>query len=101
MSLWLGILIASVAVYSWKLLGYVVPKTVLDNPKIAKVASLLTIALLAALTGVQMLTTGNAIEFDARIPALAIAALMLALRVPFIVMVAVAAGSAAIIRVLF
>jgi len=74
---------------------------VLDNPKIAKVASLLTIALLAALTGVQMLTTGNTIEFDARIPALAIAALMLALRVPFIVMVAVAAGSAAIIRVLF
>lgn len=101
MPLWLGIMIASVAVYSWKLLGYVVPKTVLDNPKIAKIASLLTIALLAALTGVQMLTSGSAIEFDARIPALAVAAGLLAFRVPFIVMVAVAAGVAAILRLLF
>ena len=101
MPLWLGIVIASVAVYSWKLLGYVVPKTVLDNPKIAKIASMLTIALLAALTGVQMLTSGSAIEFDARIPALAVAAVLLAFRVPFIVMVAVAAGVAALLRFLF
>lgn len=101
MPLWLGIVIASVAVYSWKLLGYVVPKTILDNPKIAKIASLLTIALLAALTGVQMLTSGSKIEFDARIPALAVAAGLLAFRVPFIVMVAVAAGVAALLRFLF
>ena len=101
MSLWLGIFIASIAVYSWKLLGYVVPKTVLANPKIAKVASLLTISLLAALTGVQMLTSGSKIEFDARIPALLVAAVLLAFRVPFIVMVAVAAGAAALIRLVF
>ncbi len=101
MPLWLGILIASVAVYSWKLLGYVVPKTVLDNPKVARVASLLTIALLAALAGVQTLTTGSAIEFDARIPALIVAAVLLAFRVPFIVMVAVAAGVAALLRLYF
>lgn len=101
MPLWLGIMIASVAVYSWKLLGYVVPKTVLDNPKIAKIAALLTIALLAALTGVQMLTSGSTIEFDARIPALVVAAVLLAFRVPFIVMVAAAAGVAALLRLLF
>ncbi|MEN9956871.1 MAG: hypothetical protein RIR46_479 [Actinomycetota bacterium] len=101
MSLWLGIFIASITVYSWKLLGYVVPKTVLDNPKIAKVASLLTIALLSALTGVQMLTSGNKIEFDGRIPALIVAVVLLALRVPFIVMVSVAAGAAALIRFVF
>jgi branched-subunit amino acid transport protein len=101
MPLWLGILIASVAVYSWKLLGYVVPKTVLDNPKVARIASLLTIALLAALAGVQTLTTGSTIEFDARIPALIVAAVLLAFRVPFIVMVAVAAGVAALLRLYF
>lgn len=101
MSLWFGLLIASVAVYSWKLLGSIVPKNVLDNPKISKTAGLLTIALLAALTGVQMLTDGDEVVFDARIPALAIAAILLALRVPFIVMVAVAAGAAALIRLFF
>lgn len=101
MSLWFGLLIASVAVYSWKLLGSIVPMNVLDNPKISKTAGLLTIALLAALTGVQMLTDGDEVVFDARIPALAIAAILLALRVPFIVMVAVAAGAAALIRLFF
>jgi hypothetical protein len=100
MSLWIGLLIASVAVYSWKFLGSIVPKTALDNPKVAKTAGLLTIALLAALTGVQMLTDGSEIVFDARIPALAIAAVLLALRVPFVVMVAVAAAAAGLIRLL-
>jgi hypothetical protein len=47
-----------------------------------------------------MLTDGNEVVFDARIPALAIAAVLLALRVPFIVMVAAAAAAAALIRLL-
>jgi hypothetical protein len=101
MSLWIGLLIASVAVYSWKLLGSIVPKNLLDNPKVAKIAGLLTIALLAALTGVQMLTDGNEVVFDARIPALGIAAVLLVFRVPFVVMVAVAAGGAALVRLFF
>lgn len=98
MPIWLAILLGSLAVYSWKILGFVVPNTVLDHPKISKIASLLTIALLSALTGVQMLTSGSEIEFDARIPALAVAAVLLLLRVPFVVMVAAAAAAAALIR---
>jgi branched-subunit amino acid transport protein len=98
MPIWLAILLGSLAVYSWKILGFVVPNTVLDHPRISKIASLLTIALLSALTGVQMLTSGSEIEFDARIPALAVAAVLLVLRVPFVVMVAAAAAAAALIR---
>jgi hypothetical protein len=101
MPIWLAILLGSLAVYSWKILGFVVPNTVLDHPKISKIASLLTIALLSALTGVQMLTSGSVIEFDARIPALAVAAGLLVLRVPFVVMVAAAAAVAALIRLFF
>ena len=101
MSIWLGILIGSAAVYSWKILGFIVPSTVLDNPKVAKIASLLTIALLSALTGVQMLTSGSKIEFDARVPALLVAAILLRFRVPFLAVVAIAAGVAALIRLLF
>ncbi len=101
MSIWLGILIGSAAVYSWKILGFIVPSTVLDNPKIAKIASLLTIALLSALTGVQMLTSGSKIEFDARVPALVVVAILLRFKVPFLAVVVIAAGVAALIRFLF
>ena len=98
MSLWLGILVGAVAVYSWKIFGYLVPHTVLDNPKISRIASLLTVALLSALTGVQMLTGGGEIQLDARIPALALAAVLLRFKAPFIVMVAAAAALATLIR---
>jgi branched-subunit amino acid transport protein len=101
MSLWVGILIASAAVYSWKLLGFLVPSSVLKHPTISRIANLLTVALLAALLGVQGLTAGGQIEFDARIPALGVAAILLYLRAPFVVMVAAAALVAALLRLFF
>ncbi|BDS50343.1 AzlD domain-containing protein [Rhodoluna lacicola] len=101
MTLWLGILIASAAVYSWKLLGFLVPSSVLNNPKISRIANLLTVALLAALLGVQGLTGSGEIQFDARIPALGLAAVLLYFRAPFVVMVAASAALAALIRLFF
>ena len=98
MSLWLAIILGSFAVYSWKILGYLVPTSVLDHPRVAKLASLLTVALLSALTGVQALTAASRISFDARVPALVVAALLLILRAPFIVVVACAAATAALLR---
>ena len=96
-----AILIASVLVFSWKILGYLVPQSVLNHPVVSRVASLLTVALLAALLGVQGLTGGGQITIDARIPALGVAAILLYLRAPFIVMVAAAAATAALIRLFF
>lgn len=101
MSLWLGILLASAAVYSWKILGFMVPSSVLRHPTISRIANLLTVALLAALLGVQGLTGGGEIEFDARIPALGVAAILLYFRAPFVVTVAAAAVVAAVLRMLF
>jgi branched-subunit amino acid transport protein len=101
MTLWLGILIASAAVYSWKLVGFLVPSSVLNNPKISRIANLLTVALLAALLGVQGLTGSGEIQFDARIPALGLAAVLLYFRAPFVVMVAASAALAALIRLFF
>jgi hypothetical protein len=101
MTLWIGILIASVAVYSWKILGYMVPSSVLNNPSISRIASLLTVALLSALLGVQGLTSGGEIVFDARIPALGVAAVLLYFRAPFVVMVAASALVAALFRLFF
>ncbi|MFM1983897.1 MAG: hypothetical protein RL723_332, partial [Actinomycetota bacterium] len=42
MDLWLGILLASAAVYSWKIFGYLVPSSVLNHPTISRIANLLT-----------------------------------------------------------
>lgn len=98
MSLWIGILIASVLVFSWKILGYMVPSSVLNHPTISRIASLLTVALLAALLGVQGIVADSQVIFDARVPALGVAAILLWLRAPFVVMVAAAALVAALIR---
>ena len=101
MSLWAGILIASILVYSWKILGYLVPNSVLNNPVVSRVAGLLTVALLAALLGVQGLTGSGQIQFDARVPAIAVAALLLYFKAPFVVMVAAAALVAGLLRLIF
>jgi len=53
MSLWSAILVSSALVYSWKLFGYLVPEKFVSNPKIKELAALLTVALLAALVGIQ------------------------------------------------
>jgi hypothetical protein len=98
MTLWTAILSASLLVFSWKILGYMVPQSVLRHPLASRVASLLTVALLAALLGVQGFTTGGEIVLDARGPALIVAAVLLYFRAPFIVMVVAASATAALIR---
>ena len=61
--------------------------------------SALPIALLAALVGVQTLTgEGGALVLDARVAAVGVALVALALRAPFIVVVLLAAGVAALLR---
>ena len=63
-------------------------------------ANLLTVALLAALVATQTIGHGVGVTVDARLPALAVAALLLALRAPFIVVVVAAALVAALLRLL-
>ncbi|BDI23019.1 AzlD domain-containing protein [Herbiconiux sp. L3-i23] len=100
MTLWQIVLLASIACLALKLLGYLVPASVLAKPATARTAELLTVALLAALIAVQTLGSGQAIEADARIPALGVAAILFALRVPFVLVVLAAAAVAALIRLL-
>jgi hypothetical protein len=98
MTLWGGVILASLLVYSWKLIGAYVPQRWLDHPMVARIASLLTVALLSGLVGIQGFTSGGQIHLDARIPALLVASVLTWRRVPFIVMVAVAAAVAACLR---
>ncbi|MBB5632219.1 hypothetical protein BKA04_000442 [Cryobacterium mesophilum] len=98
MTMWLIVIIASLACLSLKLAGYLVPSSVLDRPTPARIANLLTVALLSALVGVQTLGHGVGLEFDARVPAVLVAVVLFALRVPFVVVVVAAAATAALIR---
>ena len=100
MTLWYIIIAASIAGVLVKMLGYLVPPALLSRPTPARIADLLTVALLAALIAVQTLGSGQQIVLNARVPAVIVAAGLFALRVPFIIVVIAAAGVAALIRVL-
>lgn len=101
MTLWLVVILASLACVSLKLAGYLVPRSFLDRPTPARIANLLTVALLAALIGVQTMARGTQLEVDARLPALGVAVVLFALRVPFILVIIAAAATAAILRAVF
>lgn len=100
MTLWAAVLISSLLVYSWKLIGYLVPEKFVTNPKIKELAVLLTVALLAAMVGIQTFVNTEGLTLDARVPALIGAGVLFYLRVPFVLVVVVAAAIAAILRLL-
>jgi branched-subunit amino acid transport protein len=97
---WLAILGAGVGCYLIKLAGLSVPSRLLEHPKVERVADLLPVALLSALIGVQVLGSGSSLTVDARLLGLGAAFVALLLRAPFIVVVAVAALTAALARLL-
>ena len=98
MSTWFSVLAASIGVLLLKAVGYLVPRRAMERPVAARTAGLLTVALLAALVVTQTVQDGRGVALDARLPALVVAALLLALRVPFVVVVIAAAVTAALVR---
>ena len=98
MEIWIAVIVASLAVYSWKILGSMLPERVLNHPKISRLATFLTVALMAGLVGVQGFVDNRDIVMDARLPALLLAVVLAILRLPFIVIVLAAAATAAALR---
>ncbi|MBD7918852.1 AzlD domain-containing protein [Cellulomonas sp. Sa3CUA2] len=99
-ALWGALLLAGLACLVIKLAGHVLPEHWLAQPRVARVAALVTVALLSALVAVQTATSGSQVVVDARLPALAVAAVALVLRAPFVVVVVLAAATAAGLRLL-
>jgi hypothetical protein len=98
-SAWIAIGVTAVGCYAVKLLGLSVPAGLLDRPVVKRLAALVPIALLAALTALQTLgTDGLRLTVDARSAGLAAAALALLLRAPFLVVVAAAVLVTAAVR---
>ena len=100
MTLWFWIIVACVVGFLTKLVGYLVPRKWLENPRVARVAGTLTIGLLASLTLANTVATGQQLVLDSRLGALVAAAVALWLKAPFLVVVIVGAAAAAGLRLL-
>ena len=98
---WLAIIGAGLGCYLLKLAGVSLPARVLEHPRVERVADLIPVALLAALVAVQVFASGTHLSLDARAAGLAAAVAALRLRAPFLVVVFVAAATAALLRVVF
>jgi len=99
-NVWGAVLVAAAACFALKLAGYLAPQAWLERPRVVRVAGLVTVALLAALVAVQTLASGRSLQLDARVPALGVAAVLLWRRAPFVVVVAAAGITAALLRAL-
>ncbi|WP_055715715.1 AzlD domain-containing protein [Streptomyces torulosus] len=90
MNVWIAIAVTAVGCYAVKLIGLLVPEGVLERPLVQRLAALLPVALLAALTAQQTFADGRALVLDARAAGVAAAAVALVLRAPFLLVVAAA-----------
>ena len=86
---WGAVLAAGLACFAIKLAGHLAPRGWLERPAVAR---------LAALVAVQAAASGRELAADARLPALAVAAVALWRRLPFIVVVVLGAVTAAGLR---
>ena len=90
MTVWIAIAATALGCYLDKLAGLLVPAGALERPLVKRLAALLPVALLAALTAQQTFADGHSLVLDARTAGLAAAAVALVLRAPFLLVVAAA-----------
>ncbi|MFD4170519.1 AzlD domain-containing protein [Streptomyces albidoflavus] len=100
MTVWIAIALTTAGCYAWKLAGLLVPAGVLERPLVRRLAALVPVALLAALTAQQTFAQGTALTLDARAAGLAAAGIVLLLRAPFLVVVGAAVAVTAGLRAL-
>ena len=99
-TLWAVVLVAAVWCYLLEMAGLSVPAAWVARPWVTRVVEFVPAALLAALVAVQAATTGPDLVLDGRLAGLAVAALALALRAPFVVVLVLAGVTGALVHVL-
>ncbi|MEO8889027.1 MAG: AzlD domain-containing protein [Jatrophihabitantaceae bacterium] len=99
MNLWALVIATILGCYLLKLAGYLVPARVLDHPQVRRLVELMPVALLAALVVVEAVANGRHLHFDGpRLAGLAVGAVAVWRRAPFLVVVILAALTAALLR---
>jgi branched chain amino acid efflux pump len=95
---WTALLALGAVSYALKAVGPVLAGGRQPGPRAHRTLDLVAVPLLAALILVQTLGDGRQLVFDARVPALAVAAVLVVRRAPFLVVVLAAAAPAALLR---
>ena len=100
-ALWVALIIAAVGSYLLKLAGMSLPESILNHPKVQRVAQFLPIAMLSALVAVELFDGGGRYMVDWRVLAgMAAAIVALLLRRGFLVVFLVAIAVTALLRLL-
>jgi branched-subunit amino acid transport protein len=97
---WTAILALSAVSYALKAAGPALTGGRQLGPRVRRALDLVAVPLLAALILTQALGSGHRLVIDARVPALAVAAVLVWRRAPFLVVVLAAAATAALWRAL-
>jgi len=98
-ALWIGVLGTSAMAFTLKYLGHSIPEKYLTNPRMLRINTLIPIALLSALVGVQTITEKGKWVIDQRLAGVAVALIALSLKAPyFVVVISAAITSAALYR---
>ena len=98
-TVWAVVVLGSLGCYLLKLAGLSVPAAWVERPWVTRFVEFVPAALLAALVAVQATTSDGALVVDGRLVGLAVAALALALRAPFIVVLVLAGAAGALVHV--
>lgn len=94
MSILAWVLVGAATAFAIKLAGYLLPQSLLDRPSVIELALAMTVGLLASLTVMNTVATGQSLAFDSRLLALLAGAIALKLKAPYLVVV-LAGGLAA------
>ena len=96
-ALWIGVLGTSAIAFTLKYLGHSIPEKYLTNPRMLRINTLIPIALLSALVGVQTITEKGKWVIDQRLAGVAVALVALSFKAPYFVVVISAAITSAVI----
>ena len=99
-TLWTVVIAGSLGCYLLKLAGLSVPASWVQRRWVTRVVEFVPAALLGALVAVQAATSGHRLVADGRLVGLAVAAVALALRAPFIVVLVLAGAAGAAVAAL-
>ena len=99
--LWLATIVAAVGCYLLKLAGVSLPESILNHPKVQRVAQFLPIAMLSALVAVELFDDGGRYALDWRtLAGVTAGVIALLLRRGFLVVFLVAIGVTALLRLI-
>jgi len=96
-TLWIAVIGTSAIGFALKYLGHSIPERFVTNPRALRINTLIPIALLSALVGVQTITDKGKWIVDQRLAGVAVAIIVLALKAPYFVVVISAAVTSALL----